>query len=49
MEIGFRAFKISAPRIFNKLPDDVKNCDSVVVFKKKLKRFLFTDCCELGI
>ena len=43
LQLGFRAFEISAPRLFNKLPQHVKNSDTTAVFKKKLKTFLFGD------
>ncbi|XP_068246244.1 uncharacterized protein [Palaemon carinicauda] len=46
--VGTRAFERSAPRIFNKLPLEVKqslNCD---VFKRKLKTHIFVDCYQSG-
>ena len=42
--LGFRGFKSAAPRVFNGLPLEVKGCDNVKLFKKKLKTFLFNDC-----
>jgi hypothetical protein len=38
---GDRAFGIAGPNLWNKLPDSVKNCDSVHSFKKSLKTHLF--------
>ena len=46
-DIGFRAFKMSAPRLYNKLPKDVKDSPNITLFKKRLKTFLFTDCYDL--
>ena len=43
-QLGFRAFEISAPRLFNRLPQEVKMSESTVIFKKRLKTFLFKDC-----
>ncbi len=40
-------FKYSAPRLFNKLPNNVKCSDNIVTFKKGLKTFIFMDCYEL--
>ena len=39
---GARSFEITAPRLFNKLPSEVKNCGSVNVFRNKLKTYLFS-------
>ena len=44
LQMGFRAFKTSAPRIFNRLPRKIKECNNVETFKRKLKTFLFSDC-----
>ena len=41
LQLGFRAFKISAPRVFNRLPREIKESENVVIFKKRLKTFLF--------
>ena len=35
-------FAFTAIKIWNSLPDHIKEIDSIVVFKKKLKEFLFT-------
>ena len=35
--MGFRAFKRCAPRIYNKLPSDNKKFAKLDTFKKKLK------------
>jgi len=37
-----RAFRCSAPAVWNSLPQTVLSNDSVVVFKSKLKKFLFS-------
>ena len=44
LQLGFRAFEISAPRLLNRLPPHVKCSETTAVFKKKLKTFLFGDC-----
>ena len=46
-EIGRRAFKNCAPRLFNKLPASVKQCDDISVFKKRLKTHLFAECYDM--
>ena len=37
-----RAFSYSAPRLFNKLPLDLKKIESLDSFKSKLKTYIFT-------
>ena len=37
-----RAFRCSAPAVWNSLPQTVLSSDSVAVFKLKLKTFLFS-------
>jgi len=39
---GGRAFSVYAPRIWNKLPLSLRNCDKLDTFKSKLKTHLFT-------
>lgn len=38
---GYRTFSISAPRMWNKLPMDIKCSSSIAIFKQKLKAHLF--------
>ena len=38
---GQRAFSVAAPRLWNKLPFEVRACSDVNLFKSKLKTFLF--------
>ena len=40
-EIGSRAFSVAAPIIWNNLPDELKNVESIANFKTLLKTFLF--------
>ena len=40
--IGARAFSIAAPTIWNGLPVDIQQSDSLYSFRKKLKTFLFS-------
>ena len=47
IDIGARAFKNCAPRLFNRLSGCVKSSTNVKMFKKSLKTFLFTDCYDL--
>ena len=47
LALGTRAFEHSAPRLYNKLPLDIKDSCSVEVFKKKLKTHIFKKCFDL--
>ena len=38
---GQNAFCVSAPCLWNSLPNVVRNCTSINAFKKSLKTFLF--------
>ena len=38
---GDRAFSASAPKLWNKLPDDLREPNELVPFKRKLKTYLF--------
>ena len=38
---GSRSFRVSAPQLWNQLPDHVKQAPSLVTFKKQLKTCLF--------
>ena len=38
---GRRAFSITAPLLWNNLPDDVRTAESLGIFKSRLKTFLF--------
>ena len=40
---GDRAFSISAPRLWHRLPPSVRNSTSITSFKKALKTHLFSD------
>ena len=40
--LGKRAFRCSAPAVWNSLPQTVLSSDSVAVFKLRLKTFLFS-------
>ena len=41
--IGFRAFKFATPRLYNNLPLDIRSTTNIILFKKKLKIYLFSD------
>ena len=47
LELGMRAFENSAPRLYNKLPQDIKESGNIEVFKKRLKTYLFRTCYDL--
>ena len=36
-----RALSVSAPELWNKLPDDIRSCENLSLFKHKLKTYLF--------
>ena len=38
---GSRAFSVLAPELWNKLPDDIRSCENLRLFKHKLKTYLF--------
>ena len=38
---GSRAFSVSAPELWNKLPDDIRSCENLSLVKHKLKTYLF--------
>ena len=39
---GHRAFSIAAPHLWNSIPSNIKSCESVYLFKKSLKTYLFS-------
>ena len=47
-DLGFRAFQVCAPRLYNRLPVQVKASNSIALFKKALKTFLFRDAYDLS-
>ena len=47
--IGDRAFEYCAPRLFNKLPMEIKDSQNIKQFKKKLKTFLFNKTYDLDL
>ena len=38
---GARSSSVAAPALWNSLPVDIKNAQSLFIFEKKLKTFLF--------
>ena len=42
---GSRAFSVCAPRLWNSFPLEIRRCDSIDTFKKKLKTHLFKSSC----
>ena len=40
---GSRAFAVSAPELWNKLPIDIRSCDNLNLFKRKLKTHLYSN------
>ena len=47
VNIGSRAFTHSAPRLYNKLPNDIKDSENIAIFKRRLKTHLFGKCYDL--
>lgn len=43
-KLGCRSPNILGPKIFNLLPDDIKRCTALNVFRAKLKQFLLGKC-----
>jgi hypothetical protein len=41
MRFGPRSFEVTGPTIWNSLPTDIRNCASLISFKKLLKTFMF--------
>ena len=44
---GDRAYSVAAPKLWNKLPLDIRLSSSVTVFKSKLKKYLLTNSFDL--
>lgn len=42
LRFGDRRFSVAAPRLWNSLPDEIRNSPSLHLFKKRLKTFLFS-------
>ena len=38
---GSRAFSVSAPELWNKLPNDIRSCENLNLFKHTIKTYLF--------
>ena len=47
LEIGTRGFMRCAPRLYNRLPEDIKSSENQEIFKKRLKTHLFIECYDL--
>ena len=45
--IGFRTFRSAAPRLYNRLPNNIRMIDNLQSFKKKLKTHLFSDAYDM--
>lgn len=46
-QLAFRAYEKCAPRLYNKLPIEIKNCKTLASFKKKLKTYLFSESYDI--
>ena len=44
-----RCFSYQAPRMYNSLPLDLRNADSIAIFKKHLKTFIFREAYDLDL
>lgn len=47
-DVGFRAFRVCAPRLYNRLPVQVKASNNINLFKKRLKTFLFREAYDMS-
>ena len=45
--IGLRAFSSAVPKLYNKLPLNIRKANKLSKFKKELKTFLFSDCYDM--
>ena len=43
-----RCFTYCAPRIYNKLPENIKTAQTIEIFKSRLKTFLFTQAYDMN-
>ena len=41
LNLGKRAFSVAAPRVWNELPIALKTSETIAIFRKKLKTYLF--------
>ena len=41
LNLGKHAFSVAAPRVWNELPIILKTSETIAIFQKKLKKFLF--------
>ena len=46
--IGERSFQYSAPRLYNKLPVEIKDSENINQFKKRLKTYLFGESYDMN-
>ena len=46
---GERSFQYSAPRLYNKLPVEVKDSENTEQFKKRLKTYLFGESYDMNL
>ena len=44
---GFRCFSVSVPFLWNNLPQYLRDCNSLLPFRKQLKTHLFKECYEV--
>ncbi len=42
--LGDRAFQNAAPKLWNELPDTIKGSETLSLFKKRLKTYMFNQC-----
>ena len=45
--IGSCAFKITAPKVYNSIPLEIRKIIDIGSFKAKLKTFIFSECYDL--
>ena len=49
LELGKRAFEHAAPRLYNSLPNSVKESNNISIFRKRLKTYLFEKFYDLDL
>ena len=45
---GERSFQYSAPRLYNKLPVEIKDSENINQFRKRLKTYLFGESYDMN-
>ena len=46
VKFGFKSFQYYGSKLWNHLPNDIKNSSDLFIFKDKLTKWCFTDQCR---